>query len=130
MNYTPTVYVLDEEHLKGMWVDVGDRRIRLCKFGLDLFVKYRWKITFDNYFLHRHEKVPYRSGVRYAVVPFHRELLGLYRSDEQVWFRNGDKFDYRLCNLYTRTWTMKDKQGGLITTGILDRYDYNIAINS
>jgi|SRR5271165_6852944 len=106
-----TIY-LDEEHLKGMLVNAGDRRVRICKHGLSLFDSCKWYITYSNYYLH------FQMG-RGKIIPFHRVLLELYRSDEIVKFRNGNTLDSRLCNLVTRSIRYVDIYGHYIPNKIM-----------
>jgi hypothetical protein len=85
--------ILSEEDLKGIMVNAGNRQVIICKYGLALFNRYKWSITYANYFLHRQE------GGR--IIPFHRELLGLHKSNKIIKFRNGNRLDCRLYNLRT-----------------------------
>lgn len=89
------VYLLNKEDVNGLFVSIGNRRLRIDRYGYLLWKKYKWSVTYSNFYPHRYE-----NG---RLIAFHRQLLGLHKTNEKIRFDNGNRFDCRIANLECRT---------------------------
>lgn len=88
----PILCCINEEDIKGFYVNVGDRRVRIDKYGIDLYKKYKWIINYSYYY-------PHRWDCNHNLIAFHREILQLHNTSNVVKFINGNSLDCRLANL-------------------------------
>jgi hypothetical protein len=90
----------------GIVTVIKDKVITIDRFGLTLLNQFgtrgknSWRFNYSIPYLHRVEPLGLndRDNIKFKVVLFHRELLGLY-DREYVGFK-GSFYDYRVTNFY------------------------------